>query len=39
MEDLVRQLLEFMTIELTVLLTAALPVIEVRGYMKLRRIC
>ena len=31
MEDLVRQLLEFMTIELTVLLTAALPVIEVRG--------
>lgn len=31
MEDSVKQLLEFLTIELTVLLTAALPVIEVRG--------
>ena len=31
MEDLVRQLLDFMTIELTVLLTAALPIIELRG--------
>lgn len=31
MEDLVRQLLDFLTIELTVLLTAALPVIELRG--------
>ena len=31
MENLLRQLLDFLSIELTVLLTAALPVIELRG--------
>lgn len=31
METLLNQLLDFLTVELTVMLTAALPIIELRG--------
>ena len=31
MEEIIKQLLDFLSIELTVILTAALPVIELRG--------
>ncbi|SRR5690554_2736948 len=35
MESIIKQLLDFLTIELTVLLTAAMPVIELRGAIPL----
>ncbi len=35
MESIIRQLLDFLTIELTVLFTAAMPVIELRGAIPL----